>query len=472
MGNTARILVVDDEPAIRGILSETLGPLGHAVTEAASAEEALTFLSDRSFNLIMTDIRMPGLTGIELLERVKQKRVDTDVIIMTSNASVDSTIQAIRFGAADYLLKPFEDIEYVEMVVQRVLDKQFLKRQNQELLANLKQKNEELVKATQRAAQILADSGSYYGMGREILESRDQADLLKRVPEILTKFMKGKPFHFWLYDPQQQALVVHQRPGMAAALIPPIPLPESDFQAEEGPGLWLSRKGYLPMLSRQTGMTSPSGFADFPLVFQGRGYGLIVLLQRKPEELAAYETAFLNHLCILTAATLKQYQQSGAPPETGSPDHSRIAVRDLITPLYHFDYFLEILGTEIARSRRYRHKFTLLMAMLNPPIDPEKDPKRKPLFASLAECFYKRIRATDFATRCGHKFFVLLPETDQDNARKVFQALSDRIEELALSQSQKDPKDRWTAKLSMVEYPKDADTLEGLISILETRLPH
>jgi PleD family two-component response regulator len=472
MGNAAKILVVDDEPTIRGILSETLGPLGHAVTEASSAEEAMEQMSKTAFHLIMTDIRMPGLTGIELLERVKQKRVETDVIIMTSNASVDSTIQAIRFGAADYLLKPFEDLEYVEMVVQRVLDKQFLKRQNQELLANLKQKNEELVKATQRAAQILADSGSYYGMGREILESRDQADLLQRVPETLSKFMKGKPFLFWLYDPQQQALVIHPQPGMAAALIPPIPLPESALLADEGPGLWLLRKGYLPMLSRQTNTASSSGFADFPLVFQGRGYGLIVLLQRKPEELAAYETAFLNHLCTLTAATLRQYQQSAALLETGPSDDSRIAVRDPITPLYHFDYFLEILGMEIARSRRYRHKFTLLMATLNPPIDPEKDPKRKPLFASLSECFYKRIRATDFATRCGHKFFILLPETDQENARKVFQALSDRIEEIALAQSQKNPKDRWAVQLSMVEYPKDADTLEGLISTLETRLPH
>jgi PleD family two-component response regulator len=472
MGNTAKILVVDDEPAIRGILSETLGPLGHAVTEASSAEEALTLLSGGSFNLIMTDIRMPGLTGIELLERVKQKRVETDVIIMTSNASVDSTIQAIRFGAADYLLKPFEDLEYVEMVVQRVLDKQFLKRQNQELLADLKQKNEDLVKATQRAAQILADGGSYFGMGREILESRDQADLLKRVPQILAKFMKGKPFLFWLYDPQQRALVIHPQPGMAAALIPPIPLPESFLQTEEGPGLWLSRKGYLSDLSRQAIIGSSSGFAAFPIVFRGRGYGLIVLLQRKPEELAAYETAFLNHLCILTAATLKQSQQNAAPVKTDPSDDSRIAVRDPATPLHHFDYFQEILGMEIARSRRYRHKFTLLMATLNPPIDPEKDPKLKPLLASLAECFCKRIRATDFATRCGHKFFILLPETDQENARKVFQALSERIEEIALAQSQKDPKDRWTARLSMVEYPKDADTLEGLISTLETRLPH
>lgn len=471
MENRARILVVDDEPSIRGILTETLGQLGHEVMEAGSAEEALQQMAESFFHLILTDIRMPGLTGIDLLGRIKQKGIETEVIIMTSNASVDSAIQAIRLGAANYLLKPFEELEYIEMVVQRALDKQFLKRQNQELLSHLKQKNEELVRATQRAAQILADNNRYHGINREILEAEDRDDLLKRFEEVLTKFFRGKPFLLWLYAPEARALKIQKGPEGAADL-KAIPLPDASLKTEAGPALWLSKKGYLPALAREPFLAS--GFIDLPLVFQEKGFGLLALLQSKPEDLASHEAAFLNHLATVVSAMLRQFQQrfGGRTQAPLRPEECRIPLQDSATSLHHFDYFLEILSREIARSRRYRHPFTLLMAALNPPIDPEKDPKGRSLFVSLAEALQSRIRATDVATRFGHKFFILLPETDRENSKKVCRAIDHQIAEIARAGGKNDSSGGWNVELASVEYPKDADTVEGLIGALEISAPH
>jgi diguanylate cyclase (GGDEF)-like protein len=96
-----RILVADDEQSLRTIVSQVLGEDGHAVTTVASGEEALTVFRKQPFPLVITDIRMGGMSGIDLLQNVKKMSPDTAVIIMTSHASLDTAITALRTGAYD-----------------------------------------------------------------------------------------------------------------------------------------------------------------------------------------------------------------------------------------------------------------------------------------------------------------------------------------------------------------------------------
>jgi diguanylate cyclase (GGDEF)-like protein len=139
-----RILVVDDEPSLRSVVSQVLLEDGNEVTTAASAEEALEMFRQQPFPLIVTDIVMNKMSGIELLHEIKKKNPDTEVIIMTSHASLDSAITALRNGAYDYLTKPFDDISLISQTVGRVLEKIRLKEENSALLETLRQKNVEL----------------------------------------------------------------------------------------------------------------------------------------------------------------------------------------------------------------------------------------------------------------------------------------------------------------------------------------
>ena len=156
MENRPRVLVVDDEESIRGILNETLDMIGCEVIEAASAEEAMKEIKAHAFHLIMTDIRMPGLSGMDLLEKVRAIPLETEVIIMTSHASLETALQAMRLGAYDYLLKPFEELDWVAAVVQRALEKRRLEAENKRLVKELVQKNQDLAQATKKAAALLA----------------------------------------------------------------------------------------------------------------------------------------------------------------------------------------------------------------------------------------------------------------------------------------------------------------------------
>ena len=116
------ILIVDDEKNIRLTLSQALETLDAQIDVAANGEEALTKLKEKEFGLILLDIRMPGMDGMEVLRRVREIRPDIRVIIITAYGTVESAVEAMKLGAVDFLQKPF-DPEEIRELVSRVMDR-------------------------------------------------------------------------------------------------------------------------------------------------------------------------------------------------------------------------------------------------------------------------------------------------------------------------------------------------------------
>ncbi|RCK81725.1 MAG: sigma-54 dependent DNA-binding response regulator [Candidatus Ozemobacter sibiricus] len=114
------ILLVDDEKLILWGLKKDLEKAGYRVTACASAEEALTRLEDGHFQAALLDVRLPGMGGLDLLERVKAANEDTQVIMMTAFADVEGAVSAIRRGAFDFVLKPFS-LEKIHLTIQNAL---------------------------------------------------------------------------------------------------------------------------------------------------------------------------------------------------------------------------------------------------------------------------------------------------------------------------------------------------------------
>ena len=117
---TASILVVDDLPALREMLSQSLASEGYRVATAGSGEEAVTRLEEQEFDVIVTDLVMPGLGGLDVLERARLLDPRAAVILMTAYASLDTAIAALRRGACDYLEKPFT-VGDLKLRVRRLL---------------------------------------------------------------------------------------------------------------------------------------------------------------------------------------------------------------------------------------------------------------------------------------------------------------------------------------------------------------
>jgi len=136
----SRILIVDDEQSLRDMLSLALSDEGWDVATAGDGEAAVAALQAEDVDVVLSDIRMPGMDGLELLRELTANAPDTDVIMMTAHASTDTAIEALRLGAYDYITKPF-DLEELKITVRRALDQQALRRDNVMLRQALADRN-------------------------------------------------------------------------------------------------------------------------------------------------------------------------------------------------------------------------------------------------------------------------------------------------------------------------------------------
>lgn len=136
MDKTNAILIVDDEKNIRLTLLKALETFGAEIDTAVNGEEALAKLREKEFDLIMLDLRMPGIDGMEVLRRVRELRPDIKVIILTAFGTVERAVEAIQLGAVDFLQKPFVPHEIRE-IVTRVLDREAIDARKAQDFASL-----------------------------------------------------------------------------------------------------------------------------------------------------------------------------------------------------------------------------------------------------------------------------------------------------------------------------------------------
>ncbi len=124
-----KILIVDDERSMRDVLSIMLKRAGYSVTTAADGEEAIDQIGKEIFDLVITDLKMPKLGGLEVLKAVKDVSSETVVLVITAFASTESAVEAMKRGAYDYLTKPFQ-VDEVQLIIRNALEKRRLSTEN------------------------------------------------------------------------------------------------------------------------------------------------------------------------------------------------------------------------------------------------------------------------------------------------------------------------------------------------------
>ncbi len=133
----ARILIVDDETSMQEFLQILLQRDGHDTSACGSASEALVALESDDWDLVISDVRMPGMSGLELLDQVRQLAPETTVILITAHGTTESAVEAMKHGAYDYLTKPCS-VDEIRLVVGKALEKRDLAHENQRLRLQLR----------------------------------------------------------------------------------------------------------------------------------------------------------------------------------------------------------------------------------------------------------------------------------------------------------------------------------------------
>jgi len=178
----AKILVIDDEESMRNFMEIMLSKEGYAVETAGSGLKALGKVKETDYDLIIADLNMPEMDGIEVLKQVKKTKTDQDLIVMTAYASVDTAIEAMKQGAADYITKPFK-IDEIKLTIEKCINSRQLKQENTSLKRQLKLDssfdsfigNSEAIANLKKVAERIAQSDSTVmirgesGTGKELV---------------------------------------------------------------------------------------------------------------------------------------------------------------------------------------------------------------------------------------------------------------------------------------------------------------
>jgi DNA-binding NtrC family response regulator len=136
----AKILVIDDEDSMCNFMEIMLAKEGYSVDTAGSGREGVELLKEKNYDLVIADLNMPGMTGIDVLKEVRSFKKDQDLIMMTAYASVDTAIEAMKHGAVDYITKPFK-VDEIKLVIEKSISRKRLLRENNNLKRQLQGNN-------------------------------------------------------------------------------------------------------------------------------------------------------------------------------------------------------------------------------------------------------------------------------------------------------------------------------------------
>lgn len=468
------IMVVDDEDSIRSILYETLTSEGYNVVTAASGEEAMEILNSGELpHIIMTDIRMPGMNGVELAMQAKKVSDEIEVIIMTSHASLDTAQQAIKIGVYDYINKPFANLGEVKTLVLRVIDKIYLRLENRHLMEELQKKNDELTGANKEILAISEEISAIYQFGKELLVLLDTDEIIETFLSYTSDLLGGATCVFLKYYPQKTALVARHVQCRSEKS----PYTKEQLEAIKNVGMSLGvagEKDIVSVISRISNHPSlktlvyklfnTSKYIAYPLIIRDTPIGVTLMVD-------------VNSLNSKEDKIVQQYLNQLETSYDKALLHRKIkdlAIKDGLTELYNHRYFKEKLDAEIQVAKRLQHPVSLIFFDIDhfkSYNDINGHPMGDMLLRAMADILRKVLRTTDIPCRYGgEEFAIILPHTSLEGALITAEKVRKTIEVTVFPNQEKQPNGNLTISIGVAEVPTHSDESSKLMAVVDEAL--
>jgi diguanylate cyclase (GGDEF)-like protein len=425
MDTKEHILIVDDDRIIADNLKTALIEEGYEVVAVNKAYDAIDEIKKQFFNTAILDLVLPDMSGIELLRMFRNKFPETCLIVFTGYASLSSAIEALKVGAYDYIIKPF-DIEHLKLVVKRGLEKEKLIVRNKELLERMEREKFKLEIILQAYEKISS-----------ILKLEDLADF---VADKAIQIVEAEKASLMIIDDNSQELILKGSKGIDMGK------EKIQWKIKVGELIagWVAREGKALLVSdidsdpRFQAQAKPSryktkSFISLPLKSDSHIIGVINVTD-KLASTNIFTEEDLRYLTILAHQTVAQIENIKLYERLSS-----LAITDSLTNLFNHRYFQERIHSEILRAERYNHALTLAMfdidsfKLYNDRYGHQEGDKVLKLCAFTLKQFSRQV---DVVCRYGgEEFMIILPDTDTKGVQIMSEKIRKAVEEIKLSVS-------------------------------------
>jgi len=424
-GARARVLFVDDDRLQRELARDTLADRVELEC-CARAEDAVALLQREAFDLVVSDLQMPGMSGVELLRVVRREYPRTDFILVTAHASLQSAVDALRMGASDYLLKPIVWDE-LALVLERVLLRRRLVEENARLRESL---------ATVESCRVLAsclEVGDVYSVALDLLlrstgETRGAA-LFQRSSAPLSDGLQLRGFR----DDEASRLrrtLVNEKP--------------LDLRGVER--IEVLASGPVLDALRRAGIEAEAALA-VPVPGEEVEAGLLVVPLSAPADAALLERA--GAVAAHAAVALRNAERYERAKER--------AFVDDVTDVYNARYLLEAMEREIRRAERYGAELSVLFLDLDRfklVNDRHGHLVGSQALRQLSRVLASCVRQVDTLARYGgDEFTIVLPDTGEAGAAQVAERIRRVVEETPFEAGRADPM-RLTCSVGHATFPR------------------
>jgi len=430
--NGSRVIVVDDNRLIRELARDALEELVD-VEMCSSGAEALEALNRQPAALVISDLEMPGINGIQLLEQIRREHPGTEFVVLTANASVETAVSAMRMGAADYLLKPVR-AEELRQVVDRVISQRKLIAENDRLRGML-----DIVESCRALTRCL-DSGEVYAVALDLcLHSVERSRGLSLFRRTAVPSSDGVVFRGFQEGQSQQL-----REDLVT---------KKSFDLETVGSLGIVPNGPMVEVLTKLGVHDGCVLA-VPLSGGGDEAGVLWILEDDPAKPITQEE--IERISIIAGHADIALHNA----ERYSHAKERAFIDD-VTEVYNARYLQQALEHEIQRAERYGTELSVLFLDLDRfklVNDQHGHLVGSQVLRRLSEVLGECIRQVDTLARYGgDEFVVLLTRTDMAGAGRVAEAIRAGIE--GVGRRLGHPAGFVTASIGLAEFdPGDPDT--------------
>jgi len=427
--------VVDDDRFYQEFCTEVLES-DYDLQTTFTGQEALALISETEFDLMLLDLVMPGMEGVEVLEKAKQLRPEMDIIIMTGYATVESAIRCLKAGAADYLVKPLNP-EELKIEVKRTIELRHLLDEHQEMKNLLT-----LYESIQRISSSL-EIERIYRLGLDALMIAMKADAG------LTIFFdqNGEDVKYRLGLEADDATII----GDVVKNRHLTPLPKRIIALQEPEFLKANGLEHLKIKS----------MVIFPFVILDRLQGAMLLFSSEK-----VEDSFITGNVRFVYEQIRRSFENAIKYQ----DAQRLIFVDDLTGLFNTRYLDMVLQNELSRARRFKKHLSLLFIdidffkLVN---DNHGHLVGSWVIIEASRIFKSCLRDIDITVRYGgDEFIIILAETDRQGAQVVGERIRKELENHVFR-----PKDKLELKLTccvgIATYPEDATDKEELIHLAD-----